>query len=160
MSFIVICINTFKSEHRSNYKCQIITTFAENLEKYSDMEKLNTCDINLHIKMRFIGYYMKDDQFMRTETIFPEQAEELACLLKQTFETFVNSKYVDDDMKLVLDGNTVFILKGEDGRLYGYYPRYNIARLTGVHYVRPEVNQMPEKYKRWFYPGDHFIIYK
>lgn len=110
--------------------------------------------------MRFIGYYMKDDQFMRTETVFPVQAEELANLLKKSFESFLCSNIVDDDMKKVLEGNTVFILKGEDGRLYGYYPKYNIARLTGVHYVKPEVNPMPMMYKRWFCPGDPFKLYK
>ena len=30
--------------------------------------------ININIKMRFIGYYMSEDQFMRTEAIFPEKA--------------------------------------------------------------------------------------
>ena len=29
--------------------------------------------------MRFIGYYMSDDQFMRTEDVFPEKAEKLRC---------------------------------------------------------------------------------
>lgn len=31
------------------------------------MEKLSSDNINLQMKMRFIGYYMKDDQFMQTE---------------------------------------------------------------------------------------------
>lgn len=123
------------------------------------MEKLREEDINLHIKMRFIGYYMKDDQFMRTEKIFPEQAEELAALLHNTFETIYVNKRMDDEMKKVFEGNTVFILKGEDGRLYGYYPKYNIARLTGVHYVKAEVVPMPDIYKKWFYPGERFVIY-
>ena len=39
------------------------------------------------IKMRIIGYYMSDDQFMRTEAIFPEEAEKLAELLQITFDT-------------------------------------------------------------------------
>jgi len=116
-------------------------------------------DIDIKIKMRFIGYYMSDDQFMRTEAVFPEKAEKLAELLRTTFETILENRYVDDEMRAVFNGNTVFILKGENGKLYGYYPKYNIARLTNVHYVKPDVTPMPNHYKRWFYPGERFHIY-
>lgn len=44
-------------------------------------------DINLHIKMKFIGYYMSDEQFMRTEETFPKEAEELAMLFQKTFDS-------------------------------------------------------------------------
>ena len=116
-------------------------------------------DINLHIKMKLIGYYMSDDQFMRTEEIFPKEAEELAVLFQKTFDSIPHNKMIDDEMRKVFDGNTVFILKGEDGRLYGYYPKYNIARITRVHYVKPRVTPVPDNYKRWFYPGENFKIY-
>ena len=117
-------------------------------------------DISINIKMRFIGYYMSNDQFMRTEAVFPEKAEKLAELLQITFDTILEYRYVDDDMRSVFDGNTVFILKGENGKLYGYYPKYNIARLTNVHFVKPDVTPMPNRYKRWFYPGERFHLYK
>lgn len=123
------------------------------------MERLKAEDINLHIKMRFIGYYMSEEQFMRTETVFPEEAEILSGLLRTTFDSFLNNKYVDEEMKGVLRGNSVFILKGEDKRLYGYYPKYNIARITKVRYSKPSVVPMPSIYKRWFYPGDRFKVY-
>lgn len=110
--------------------------------------------------MRLIGYYMSDDQFMRTEAVFPEEAEKLAELLRTTFDTILENRYVDDEMRAVFNGNTVFILKGENGKLYGYYPKYNIARLTNVHYVKPDVTPMPNCYKRWFYPGQRFHLYK
>ena len=117
-------------------------------------------DININIKMSIIGYYMSDDQFMRTEAIFPEKAEKLAELLRTTFDTIHENRFVDDEMKAVFNGNTVFILKGDNGKLYGYYPKYNIARLTNVHYVKPNVSPMPNRYKRWFYPGKRFHLYK
>lgn len=79
-------------------------------------------EIEINIKMRLIGYNMSDDQFMRTEQIYPEKAEELAALLKKTFETIFENRYVSDEMRAVFNGNTVFILKGENGHLYGYYP--------------------------------------
>lgn len=117
-------------------------------------------DIDINVKMRLIGYYMSDDQFMRTEAVFPDKAEKLAELLQTTFDTILENRYVDDDMRAVFKGNTVFILKGENGKLYGYYPKYNIARLTNVHYVKPDVTPMPNHYKRWFYPGQRFHLYK
>ena len=123
------------------------------------MKKLRAEDINLHIKMRFIGYYMSDEQFMRTEKIFPEQAEELANLMKRTYDTILSNRHLDDEMEKVFTGNTVFILKGEDGRLYGYYPKYNVARLTAAHYTKGVVTPMPAEYKRWFYPGNRFKLY-
>lgn len=116
-------------------------------------------NIEINVKMRLIGYYMSDDQFMRTEAVFPEKAEELAELLRTTFDTINENRFVDDEMKAVFNGNTVFILKGENGRLYGYYPKYNIARLTNVHYVKPDVTPMPNMYKRWFYPGERLHLY-
>lgn len=124
------------------------------------MEKLKKEDITLHIRMKLIGYYRSEDQFMRTEKIFPEEAEELAMLLHKSFATIPNNKLIDDEMKQVFNDNTVFILKGEDGRLYGYYPRYNVARITAVHYVKGKVIPMPDNYKRWFYPGEVLRIYK
>ena len=117
-------------------------------------------DIEIGIKMRFIGFYMSDDQFMRTEVVFPEKAEKLAALLRTTFDTILENRYVDDEMRAVFNGNTVFILKGENRKLYGYYPKYNVARLTNVHYVKPVVIPMPYMYKRWFYPGERFHLYK
>jgi cupin superfamily acireductone dioxygenase involved in methionine salvage len=89
-----------------------------------------------------------------------KEAEKLAELLQITFDTILENRYVDDEMRAVFNGNTVFILKGENGKLYGYYPKYNIARLTNVHYVKPDVTTMPNHYKRWFYPGERFHLYK
>lgn len=117
-------------------------------------------NLKIDVKMRLIGYYMSDDQFMRTETVFPEEAEKLAELLHITFESILENRYVDEEMRAVFNGNTVFILKGDNGKLYGYYPKYNVARLTNVHYVKPDVTPMPNHYKCWFYPGERFHLYK
>ena len=116
-------------------------------------------EVDIDVKMRIIGYYMSDDQFMRTEAIFPEKAEKLAELLRTTFDTILENRYVNDEMRAVFNGNTVFILKGENGWLYGYYPKYNVARLTNVHYVKPDVTPMPNMYKRWFNPGEQYHFY-
>jgi hypothetical protein len=115
-------------------------------------------DIDIKIKMRFIGYYMSDDQFMRTESVYVDEAEKLVLLLQNTFNSLLQNRFVDVEMRNVLEGNTVFILKGEDKRLYGYYPRYNIARITGVRYNKEAVTPMPLEYKRWFVPGERLKI--
>jgi hypothetical protein len=117
-------------------------------------------EIDINIKMRLIGYYMRDGQFMRTEEIYSEKAEELASLLDKTFQTILENRFVSDDMRTVFNGNTVFILKGENKHLYGYYPKYNIARITKVRYVKPDVVPFPDIYKRWFYPGERFHLYR
>ena len=51
------------------------------------------------------------------------------------------------------------MLKRQTELCYGYYPKYNIARLTNVHYVKPDVTPMPNSYKRCFYPGERFYLY-
>jgi len=60
--------------------------------------------------MRLIGYYMSNDQFMRTEAVIPEKAEKLAELLQITFDTILENRYVDDDMRTVFDGNVMTII--------------------------------------------------
>ena len=49
-------------------------------------------NIDINVKMRLIGYYMSDDQFMRTEAVFPEKAEKLAELLQITFDTILEKR--------------------------------------------------------------------
>ena len=117
-------------------------------------------DIDINIKMRIIGFYMSDNQFMRSEAVLPEKAEELANLLRSTFDTILENRYVDENMRVILNGNTVFILKGENGWLFGYYPKYNIARIYNVRYDKSAVTPMPDSYKRWFYPGERFHMYR
>ena len=116
--------------------------------------------IDLSIKMRLIGYYMSDDQFMRSEAVFPKEAEALAELFKESFNSLTTNRYIDEEMRTVLAGNTVFILKGENGHLYGYYPKFNIARITQVCYVKNAVTPINPKYKRWFVPGDRIRLYR
>ena len=88
-------------------------------DKQKDFEKV----IEIDVKMRLIGYYMSDDQFMRTEVVFSEKAEKLKELLRYTFETILENRYVDDEMRTVFNGNTVLILKGENGRLLRILPQ-------------------------------------
>ena len=122
------------------------------------MDKGKEQKIDITIKMRFIGYYMSDDQFMRTESVYVEKAEELALLLQKTFNSLLQNRFMDEEMRKVLEGNTVFILKGEDKHLYGYYPKYNVARITNVRYIKTDVTPMPLAYKRWFVPGERLKL--
>ena len=80
-------------------------------------------NININVKMRLISYYMGDNQFMRTEEIYPEKAEELASLLEKTFQTILENRFVSDDMRTVFNG---------------------VARTTKVRYVKPDVVPFPD----------------
>ena len=111
--------------------------------------------IEINVKMRLIGYYMSDDQFMRTETVFPEKAEELAALMKITYDSIVESNLITDEIRKIFTSNTVFVFRTEDGRLNAYQPKYNIARLTKVN-IRHSAS-LPQKYRKWFYPGEDYF---
>lgn len=115
---------------------------------------------DFNIKMRLIGYYNKPNQNMNEETVRVDEAQKLAQLLGATFLQLVRNDDVDAVFKSVLRGNTVFILKGEDGNLYAYYPYRKIARLTDVRYVRRDVTPVPLKYKAWFVPGSEIAVWK
>lgn len=116
--------------------------------------------LDFNIKMRLIGYYNKPNQNMNEETVRVDEAQKLAQLLGATFLQLVRNDDVDAVFKSVLKGNTVFILKGEDGNLYAYYPYRKMARLTDVRYVKRDVTPVPLKYKAWFVPGQEIAVWK
>ncbi len=66
---------------------------------------------------------------MAPEKVDIEEAEELANLLAKSFRSLQENEDIDDVFRSVLNGNSVFILKSEDSKLYAYYPCKNLARL-------------------------------
>lgn len=116
--------------------------------------------MEFNFKMRLIGYYNKPNQNMREEQEQVEDALLLAKLLERSF-SFLQEDVQDQPLFLsILKGNTVFILKGEDGKLYAYYPYKKIARITKVKYVKADVTPMPFEYKAWFVPGQEISVHK
>lgn len=110
--------------------------------------------------MRLIGYYNKPNQNMREEQELVDDALQLAKLLERSF-SFLQEDVQDQPLFLsILKGNTVFILKGEDCKLYAYYPYKKIARITKVKYVKADVTPMPFEYKAWFVPGQEISVHK
>lgn len=127
-------------------------------EQILNLEELRIMDFDM--KMRLIGYYNKPNQNMNEEAIWVDDAQKLAQLLGATFSQLVRNDNVDAVFKSVLKGNTVFILKGEDGNLYAYYPYKKMARLTDVRYVKRDVTPVPLKYKTWFVPGQEIVVWR
>lgn len=105
-------------------------------------------------KMRIIGFYNKPNQDMAPERVDIAGAELLALLLNKSFKSLSDNPNVDDVFKSVIRGNSVFILKSESGKLYGYYPLKNMARINNVKYTKPDVTPVPLVYKGWFIPGE------
>lgn len=76
--------------------------------------------MEFNFKMRLIGYYNKPNQNMREEQELVDDALQLAKLLERSF-SFLQEDVQDQPLFLsILKGNTVFILKGEDCKLYAY----------------------------------------
>lgn len=125
-----------------------------------NLNRLESQYLDFDIKMRLIGYYNKPNQSMNEETVRADEAQKLAQLLGATFSQFVRNDDVDAVFKSVLKGNTIFILKGEDGNLYAYYPYKKMARLTDVRYVKRDVTPVPLKYKAWFVPGQEIVVWR
>lgn len=114
--------------------------------------------MDFNFKMRLIGFYNKIGQNMVPEALFVEDAETLAPLFSKSFDSLISNPGVDDVFKSVIKGNSVFILKGENGKLYAYYPSKNIARISKVRYNKQDVTVVPLTYKGWFIPGDDIPI--
>lgn len=113
-----------------------------------------------NIKMRIIGFYNKPSQRMKPEENETDLAVTLAGLLKISFKTLTDNAEVDAIFRSVLQGNCVFILKGDNGSLYAYQPSMNIARISDVKYSKSAITQVPLIYKGWFYPGEEIPLIK
>lgn len=110
-------------------------------------------------KLRLIGFYNKPNQSMNDEMEDVESAMHLASLLKDSFKTLFNNHKVDALFRSILMGNTVFILKDEENKLYAYYPYKEKARVSGVRYNKKAVTPMPLTYKSWFIPGQPIKLF-
>ena len=113
--------------------------------------------MNYNLSMKLLGYYTGDNQFMKPETRFPDEAVVLAELFKKTFDaTFTLDVLASIEEKQFIEdfsGNTVFILRDYDGDLYAYYPFEGKARLSGVNYSKNTIKFVPRYMGAWFTLG-------
>ena len=141
----------------SSFFNSIICIFANSILFYME-SAINIRDLSL----RLLGYYNEEGQEMSEETIYPQEAEELASLLDVTFSdisTINNEDVINQDEGFSEALKTgVFVMRDRDSHLYAYWPLKKIARISGVLYNREAINTLPLEYKSWFAPGDALVI--
>lgn len=108
-------------------------------------------------ELRLVGYYTGKTQNMHEERARVTEAESLATLLAASLSTFnansiENKKFTED-----FYGNTVLIFEDHTRKLYSYYPRKGIARLSSVVFLRAG-RRAPEEARAWFKPGEVWPI--
>lgn len=109
-------------------------------------------------KVRLLGYYHFPNQTMKPEINCKDEAKELAPLLEKSLNSLLFNNDVDDELKEMINTPSVFIFKDESGHLYGYFTKDKNARITDVKYNKGAINQVPLKYKSWFYPGKKILL--
>lgn len=141
----------------SSFFNSIICIFANSILLYME-SAINIRDLSL----RLLGYYNEEGQEMSEETIYPQEAEELASLLDVTFSdisTINNEDVINQDEGFSDALKTgVFVMRDRESHLYAYWPQKKIARITGVLYNRDAINILPLEYKSWFAPGEALVI--
>ena len=113
-------------------------------------------DFNLPIQL--LGFYNKINQHMHPEQIHVKDAETLAQLLSKSFAGLQSN--VNSSFSAALRGDAVFIFRNNKGDLYAYHPCQGIARITDVRYDSKHILKVKRAYKKWFIPGEPFIINK
>lgn len=110
------------------------------------------------LSLRLLGYYNEEGQEMSEETIYPQEAEELASLLDITFAN-IDDINQDEGFSDALKSG-VFVMRDRESHLYAYWPQKKIARISNVSYNRDVITILPLEYKSWFTPGEGLVIYQ
>lgn len=111
-----------------------------------------------NMKLRLLGYYNYPNQDMYPEKDRIAEANELAPLLDASLQSIYQNPKTDALIKRMIDSATVFVFKDEENHLYGYFTKNKTVRLTDVKYNKYSIEQIPFKYKAWFYPGKQITI--
>ncbi|OUP31197.1 hypothetical protein [Bacteroides sp. An19] len=112
--------------------------------------------MEFNFKMRLLGYYNTDNQRMNEENFRKDDAKVLASLFDKTFANIPDN--ADVLFAQALRGHGVFIFRDNDYNLYAYYPYEHIARITEVRYSVNAIIKASPGYKKWFVPGEPFVI--
>lgn len=135
-----------------------------NLENDAPLDDDSFGDVDFkNLKLRLIGFYDEEGQYLNEEQKYPEQASMLARLLEKSFSYLEVISQTNEDIASVIAGyknKAVFILRDEKFSLYAYWPYKKNVRLTNVFYNQSSIHQVPYVLKNWFFPGESFIINK
>lgn len=108
------------------------------------------------LTLRLLGYYNGPDQKLNPEIEQIEFANALGKLLSVTFSS-INDPNDDPDFASALETG-VFLLRDKESHLYAFWPKEQIARITGVIFNREALTILPLEYKYWFVPGEEMTI--
>ena len=110
------------------------------------------------LSLRLLGYYNEEGQEMAEETIYSQEAAELAFLLDKTFSNIDDINQDEGFNEALKTG--VFVMRDRGSHLYAYWPQKKIARISNVAYNRDVITILPLEYKSWFIPGEELVIYQ
>lgn len=107
-------------------------------------------------KLKLIGYYKSAFPKLDPESIYIDQACELAKLLGDSFSaseciSSLDTSFYNDIICSVL------IFKNYQGHLFAYYPATGTARITDVRFSKEAITYVPEEYRMYFAPGKPFV---
>ena len=113
----------------------------------------NNFDFN---KLKLIGYYKSSSPKLNPESIYIDQACELARLLGNSFSaseciSSLDSSFYNDII------HSVLIFKNYHGHLFAYLPTTGAARISDVQFSKDTITYVPAEYKMYFAPGDPFV---
>lgn len=107
-------------------------------------------------RLKLIGYYQSASQKLNPESIYIDQACELARLLGDSFSaseclSSLDSSFYSDII------NSVLIFKNYHGHLFAYLPTTGTARISDVEFNKDAITNVPTEYKMYFSPGEPFV---
>jgi len=106
-------------------------------------------------KLKLIGYYKSDSPKLNAESIYIDEACELAKLLGDSFYASECICSLDEEFYSELL-HSIMIFKNYHGHLFAYLPTIGIAIISEVQFNRESIILVPAEYKMYFTPGDAF----
>lgn len=107
-------------------------------------------------KLKLIGYYKSASPKLNPESIYREQACELARLLDDSLSaseciSSLDSSFYSDII------HSVLIFKNYHGHLFAYLPTTGTARISNVQFSKDAITYVPAEHKMYFAPGEPFV---
>ena len=107
-------------------------------------------------KLKLIGYYKSASPKLNPESIYREQACELARLLDDSLSaseciSSLDSSFYSDII------HSVLIFKNYHGHLFAYLPTTGTAWISDVPFSKDAITYVPAEYKMYFTPGEPFV---
>lgn len=123
------------------------------IETFNEEEQIH--DIQ-ELELRLLGFYQLPKQNMNPESKYVECAKKLEEYLYESFKKIESINSPDSIIK-DLYRTGVFIFKDKKSKLYAYFPKKRIARISEVKYNKKYIKEASFSYKAWFKVGQDFF---